>query len=142
MYMIVAGLVMALAVLVGQAPLVGQAAKPLDYAFYKANVEPIFLAKRAGHTRCSTCHMGGRRFTLQHLDEGATTWTDEQSRENFDAVRRLVQPGDLQSRLLVHPLLESAGGDFFHNGGKHWQSKSDPEWQTLSEWVMGATLSE
>ena len=32
-------------------------AKPvLDYGFYKARVEPLFLKKKAGHTRCIVCH--------------------------------------------------------------------------------------
>jgi hypothetical protein len=42
-----------------------------------------------------------------------------------------------KSRLLMHPLAENAGGDFYHNGGKHWNSQNDPEWQTLKTWVMG-----
>ncbi len=50
-------------------------------------------------------------------------------------------PGSAQSRLLVHPLAEPAGGDFYHNGGKHWRSQSDPEWQTLKAWVLGRTDS-
>jgi hypothetical protein len=45
----------------------------------------------------------------------------------------------MQSRLLLHPLEESAGGDFYHNGGKHFTSQSDPEWMTLKAWVMGQT---
>jgi YVTN family beta-propeller protein len=52
-----------------------------------------------------------------------------------------VVPGSPKSRLLMHPLAESAGGDFYHNGGKHWSSQNDPEWQTIRSWVMGATLS-
>jgi YVTN family beta-propeller protein len=43
--------------------------------------------------------------------------------------------------LLVHPLAEQAGGDFYHNGGKHWSSQNDPEWQTLKAWVLGAKTS-
>ena len=39
--------------------------------------------------------------------------------------------------LLIHPLDEQAGGDFFHSGGKHWDSQSDPEWQTLKAFVLG-----
>ena len=31
----------------------------------------------------------------------------------------------------MHPLEEKAGGDFYHNGGKHLTSQNDPEWQTL-----------
>jgi hypothetical protein len=38
---------------------------------------------------------------------------------------------------LIHPLAMEAGGDHFHNGGKHWTSQSDPEWQTLAQWVKG-----
>ena len=43
------------------------------------------------------------------------------------------------SRLLLHPLAESAGGDPSHDGGKHWTSQDDPEWQTLAAWVRGET---
>ena len=75
---------------------------------------------------------------LQALDPGATTWTEEESRKNFDVVRREVAPGSVKSKLLVHPLAEDAGGDFFHNGGKHFSSQNDPEWQTLKAWVLGA----
>ena len=39
--------------------------------------------------------------------------------------------------MLLHPLAEKAGGHKFHAGGKHWQSQSDPEWQTMAEWVLG-----
>jgi len=75
---------------------------------------------------------------LQALDPRATTWTEEESRKNFDVVRREVAPGSVKSKLLVHPLAEDAGGDFFHNGGKHFSSQNDPEWQTLKAWVLGA----
>src|SRR4029453_15425770 len=52
-----------------------------------------------------------------------------------------VVPGNPEaSRLLRHPLAESAGGDPHHDGGKHWTSKDDPEWQTLAAWVKGDTL--
>src|SRR5213078_3105108 len=34
----------------------------------------------------------------------------------------------------------SAGGDPHHDGGKHWTTKDDPEWQMLAAWVRGATL--
>ena len=43
----------------------------------------------------------------------------------------------MKSRLLVHPLAADAGGDHFHNGGKHWLSQTNPEWQTLAAWVGG-----
>ena len=129
--------------LLGQQPASSSADKSsLDYEFFKTKVQPIFLnGNRTGpgglHARCYTCHSTGTGFRLQRLSEGATTWTEEQSQKNFESAKRMVQPGNLKSRLLTHPLAESAGGDFFHNGGKHWTSQSDPEWQTLKAWVMG-----
>jgi hypothetical protein len=123
------------------APAAGGAASTrtttLDYEFFKARVQPIFLAKRAGHARCITCHENGNP-RLAELESGATTFNEEQSRRNFTAWQRVVVAGDPDaSRLLMHPLAKTAGGDPFHAGGKHWQSKSDPEWQTLAAWVRG-----
>lgn len=109
----------------------------LDYAFFKAHVQPIFLAKRPGHARCIACHAAGTPLRLQPLAPGSTTWSEEESLKNFAAVRRVVVPGSMKSRLLTHPLAEEAGGDFFHSGGKHWASQTDPEWQTLKQWVFG-----
>jgi len=114
----------------------------LDYEVFKTKVQPIFLAKRPGHARCVSCHSSGTPLRLQPLSAGASTWTEDQSRRNFEAVKRVAQPGNAKSMLLVHPLAEQAGGDFFHNGGKHWESQSDPEWQTLKAWIVGQTRSE
>ena len=114
----------------------------LDYEVFKTKVQPIFLAKRPGHARCVSCHSSGTPLRLQPLSPGSTTWNEEQSRKNFEAVKRVAQPGNAKSMLLLHPLAEQAGGDFFHNGGKHWDSQSDPEWQTLKAWVIGPSRSE
>lgn len=114
----------------------------LDYEYFKAKVQPIFLAKRAGHARCISCHVvpTGAIFQLQKLEPGQTNWNEEQSRKNFEAVTKLIAlPGNLKSPLLTHPLEEDAGGDFFHNGGKHFKSQNDPEWKTLKAWIMGET---
>ncbi len=116
-----------------------QSAPSLDYDYFKARVQPIFTAKRPGHARCISCHVAGTPMRLQPLEPGATTWSDDASRKNFEAVKREAIPGNLHSKLLMHPLAEKAGGDFFHNGGKHWTSQDDPEWQTLRAWVMGDT---
>ena len=117
---------------------VGQPAA-LDFEFFKNEVQPIFLAKKAGFTRCIVCHSeGGRIGFLQELSDNATAWTEEESRLNFDAVSRLVTPGDpLGSRLLMHPLEPDAGGDEFHNGGRQFASQGDPWFQTLAVWVQG-----
>jgi hypothetical protein len=114
----------------------------LDYEYFKTKVQPIFLAKRAGHARCISCHVAptGAVFQLQRPSPGETTWNDEESRKNFEAVTKLIAlPGNLKSPLLIHPLAEDAGGDFFHNGGKHFNSQNDPEWKILKAWIMGQT---
>jgi YVTN family beta-propeller protein len=112
----------------------------LDFEFFKQRVQPIFLQKRQGHARCIACH-AHRSPPLQELHEGAATWDDKQSRQNFEVWKLFVTPGEpLQSRMLLHPLAKSAGGDSFHGGGRHWRSKDNPEWQTLAAWVRGETL--
>jgi hypothetical protein len=109
----------------------------LDYGYFKTKVEPIFLTKRPGHARCISCHGQGTPLRLQPLDPGATTWTEEESQRNFAAIKRVASAG-AQSRLILHPLDESAGGDFYHSGGKHWASQNDPEWLVLKAFVEGA----
>jgi len=114
-----------------------QSPPALDYQFFKERVQPILLKKRPGHARCVTCHEHGSP-PLQPLAKGATNWTEEQSRKNFEIWKLFVTPGAPQkSKMLLHPLKASAGGDVFHAGGKHWASQDDPEWQTLAAWVKG-----
>jgi hypothetical protein len=116
------------------------AAQSLDFEVYKTRVEPIFLKKRPGHARCVACHVdAATAFKLQPLPPGAKTWTDEQSRKNFEIVLKLVTPADpVSSRLLMHPLAHDAGGDQFHGGGRQFASKDDPDWKTIADWVAGA----
>jgi len=116
-------------------------APALDFEFFKTRVQPIFMAKRPGHARCVSCHIDGTPLRLQPFSAGRTTWNDEESRKNFETMRRVAKPGDAKSRLLVHALAEQAGGDFYHNGGKHWSSQNDPEWRILRAWVLGETKS-
>ncbi len=112
----------------------------LDYDVFRARVQPIFLKKREGHARCVVCHTRATTpFRLQALAAGSTAWSDEDSRQNFEAARRLVVPGEpMKSRLLTMPLSEDAGGNSFHPGGKHWESTDDPEWRSLADWVSAA----
>ena len=125
-----------------QAPAASEEASPLDYAFFKAKVQPIFLAKREGHARCYVCHSTGTPFRLQRLSPGATTWDDEQSRKNFRAASAMVNVSDPQDSLLLRePLAEAAGGNHFHPGGKHWDSKDAPEFKILNEWAHGQKLT-
>jgi len=89
-------LVAATILLMAGAAIVSPRAAPvLDYEFFKARVEPIFLEKRAGHTRCYVCHAESNNgFRLERLSPGATFWSEEQSRRNFEIASRLVNPGD------------------------------------------------
>ena len=119
------------------------AASRLDFEFFKTKVQPIFLAKREGHARCVACHTKGTPMRLPALSPGATTWDEEQSRKNFQIVVPRVIPRNLtQSRLLIHPLEAEGGGDFYHSGGKHWNSFFNPEWQILANWVCGRKVNE
>jgi hypothetical protein len=110
-----------------------------DYQAFKTNIEPLLLEKRPGHARCVTCHSTGTAFRLQPLARGQAAWTEEQSQKNFEMAKRFARPGDpAGSRLLLMPLSHEAGGTEFHPGGKHWESKDDPEWKTLADWVNRA----
>jgi hypothetical protein len=54
----------------------------LDYEYYKARVEPLFLAKRDGHARCFVCHSDANNaFRLQKLPEKSHIWADAESRK-------------------------------------------------------------
>lgn len=121
-----------LAVLVG--------AQSLDYQTYKTTVEPIFLKKRPTHARCVVCHASANHaFRLEPLDKGATTWTEAQSRKNFETVSHLVKLGEpLSSILLIQPLARSAGGAEFHSGGRQFASQDDPDWLAIAAWVKAA----
>lgn len=117
-----------------------QKAVTLDYEFFKRRVEPIFLTKKVGHTRCVICHAeANNAFRLVKLSSGAKVWDDEQSRRNFEIVSKLVVPGDpLKSMLVTHPLAPEAGGHAYHSGGRQFASKNDRDWKTIVQWINGA----
>ena len=121
-------------------PAAAPAGSRLDFERYRKEIEPIFLKQRQGLVKCVTCHAGkvGTRLRLEPMDAGASTWTEAQSRKNFETVSSLISPGrPMSSRLLLHPLSRDAGGDPFHGGGKHWADQTDPEWQALAAWTRG-----
>jgi hypothetical protein len=118
-------------------------AQSLDFQVYRSRVEPIFLKIREANGpggACFMCHTHvNTRFRLEPVG-ASLSWTEAQSRRNFEAVSRLIVAGDpMKSRLLTAPLASAAGGDGIHSGGKQWQSQDDPEWQTLASWVRTAT---
>ena len=111
----------------------------LDYDFFKRKVEPIFLKKRGDHARCAVCHQpSNNAFRLEKLPDGASFWTEDQSKKNFAVVSTLVVAGDpAQSRLLLQPLAPQAGGNAYHSGGWQFASKNDLDWKTIEAWVKG-----
>jgi len=120
------------------------AAGSLDYEFYKAKVQPIFLTKRPGHAPCVMCHAeANNMLRLEKLPDGQAAWNEEQTRKNFDTVSKIVQAVDdpLKAKILVHPLAPEAGGDAFHSGGRQFADKSDPNWKIIAQWAQGATLA-
>jgi len=121
------------------APAASSAASPaLDYQFFKTKVEPVFLTKRAGHTRCVVCHTSNNApLHLVPLSPGSTSWNEEQSRQNFTLIQRVAIPGSMDSPLVKHPLAEEAGGDPHHGGGQQFASQQDPAWQAFKAFVMG-----
>jgi len=122
----------------------GAHAPQLDYEFFKTRVEPIFLKSRsADHARCYVCHQvmrhGGGPLSLEMLPAGASFWTEEQSRHNFEVVSKLVVPGDPSLSLFLRmPLAPEAGGlADTHQGGRQFASEDDPDWQNMKAWVLG-----
>ena len=116
----------------------------LDYGFFKTRVEPIFLKKRSDdHARCYVCHQmmrhGGGPLSLEMLPAGASFWTEEQSRHNFEVVSKLVVPGKPELSLFLRmPLAPEAGGlADTHQGGRQFATEDDPDWQNMKAWVLG-----
>jgi hypothetical protein len=135
----VAACVMLSAVGVSSPALSQTAAPDLNYEFFRDKVESVFLTKRAGHARCVMCHtVNNAPFHLVPLSPGATSWTEEQSKQNFELVRRVAVAGFMESPLVKHPLAQEAGGDAHHGGGQQFGSQDDPAWQTLKAFVSGA----
>ena len=120
-----------------QTSIAGKSQASLDFQTYRTRVEPIFLKKRENGVHCYDCHsVLATPLKLQPLNPGSSSWTEEQSRQNFQAVSQVIDRSDpLKSPLLLHPLAPEAGGDPMHTGGKFWKSQTDPEWQAIASWI-------
>src|SRR5262245_42955026 len=112
----------------------------LSYDYFKANVQPIFITKRPGHTRCIVCHAGANNaMRLTPLAAGAANFSEEQSKTNFETVSRIVVPGKpMESHFLTHPLQPQFGGGMYHSGGRQFETTDDPDWKKMAAWVNGA----
>ena len=120
----------------GSVTLAAAPAPALDYNFFKARVQPIFLKNREGHARCVVCH-GGANNALHLVPLPANgEWSEDDTKSNFAAASGLVNRTDpANSRLLIHPLAPEAGGDLFHSGGRQFGSKDDPDWKALAQFA-------
>src|SRR5205809_6632570 len=105
------GLLLAVAVGVLAAP-VSAGAQSLDYGFFKANIEPIFLKKREGHTRCIVCHAGPKNASrLRPWRRNPPTLPKDKSRPNSRTSRGTVFAGNRMEGLsLLHRRHQDFGG--------------------------------
>jgi hypothetical protein len=112
-------------------------APTLDFEFYRTCVQRAFATPRPGHIACTECHAGGFMGFAPQAANG-TAWTESEARRGFEAIQRLIVPGDpVRSRFLLKPLHPNGGGSYTHNGVRRWASRDDPEWQMLAAWVRG-----
>ncbi len=106
----------------------------VDFEFFRSCVQPIFVNPLDNAMPCTECHSG--EFAVPPPEN--SYWTVEQSRQAFDALFYLIDPGRPESTRFLHkPLHPNAGGDLMHNGGRRWYSQDDPERQALANWVRG-----
>jgi hypothetical protein len=110
---------------------------PLDFEFFRSCVQRVFANPREGHIRCSNCHSAGL-IGFAPVPQSGSTWSDQEANRAFQTISRLVIPGNPeQSRFLLKPLHPDGGGSYSHNGPRRWQSRDDPEWRMLADWVRG-----
>jgi YVTN family beta-propeller protein len=110
----------------------------LDFAFFRSCVQQVFARPREGHIRCSNCHNAGIIGFAPPPGDGRDSWNDTEAKRAFDLISRVIVPGDPDhSRFLLKPLHPDAGGSYAHNGVRRWQSRSDPEYRMLAEWISG-----
>jgi len=106
----------------------------VDFDFFRACVQPIFVNPLENAMPCAECHSG--EFAVPPPEN--SYWTVEQSRQAFESLLYLIDPGRPESSRFLHkPLHPNAGGDLMHNGGRRWYSQDDPERQALAAWVQG-----
>ena len=109
----------------------------LDLTFFRSCVQPVLATPREGQLRCMNCHTGGL-VGFAPTPQNGKSWSDAEANRAFQSISRLLIPGNPeQSRFMLKPLHPDGGGSYAHNGPRRWQSRDDPEWQMLAEWVRG-----
>ena len=105
-----------------------------DFEFFRSCVQPIFVNPIENAMPCAECHSG--EFAVEPPEN--SYWTEAQSRQAYEDLVYLIDPGRPDSSRFLHkPLHPDAGGDLMHNGGRRWFSKDDPERRALEDWVRG-----
>jgi hypothetical protein len=114
------------------------AAPELDFAFYRACVQQVFANPRTGQIHCGECHGANGLDDFAPVPSNGRLWNDEEAQRGFAKISRLIIPGNPeQSRFMLKPLHQDGGGIYAHNGPRRWQTRDDPEWQMLAEWIRG-----
>ena len=110
----------------------------VDFQYYRSCVHPgVLSVGKYGQLPCTSCHAAGLAgFAPRSASGGVLTVAE--ARQGFEALQRLIVPGDPdRSRFLLKPLHPDGGGSYAHNGVRRWQNRNDTEWQTLAAWIRG-----
>lgn len=111
----------------------------VDFEFFRACVQPIFVNPIDHAMPCTECHSG--QFAIENPEN--SYWTVEQSQLAYEELLSFIDPGRPEnSRFLHKPLHPNAGGDLMHNGGRRWYSQEDPERVALEAWVRGEATGD
>jgi len=124
--------------------------EPLDESFYRCRVQPIFdrsCAQLACHgaedrplrtySRLKWRIDPLRRGT--HMNDGNAALTADEWCRNYDSARAFATSDAAGSELLTQPLRPAVGG-LTHAGYTLFWDTSDDDYQTLREWLEGASL--
>jgi hypothetical protein len=95
---------------------------PLDEAFFRANIEPILQKKGADGYACVNCHNTHTLFNA--------TWTTVKNPENSLLLRKPISTAESEG--------VAGAAATSHGGGQRW-SKGSPEYETILQWINGAT---
>ena len=110
----------------------------LDYEYFKAKVQPIFLTKRAGP--CALRDVPRRR--QQHAEAAEASrrarraWGEEDTRKNFDTVSKIIHAVDdpLTAQDPDPPARPRGGRRRLPLRRPAVRQPNDPHWKTITDW--------